>query len=484
MTLCSTSILSSALSLLLLTTGQGTANAQSNLPAPSGPTRYNRAPISNELLEVHLPRAVKRTLPNGVRVLVLEDHHAASISMIVYINGAGGLFDPADQPGLASMTAQMLSLGTSIRTSKQIAQATDTYAASLNVNAGSSSSTVSLSASGLSSNFDNWSPIVTDVLLHPSFPENELATAKQRQLSQLQSQASDAGFLANKYLRHTLYGDTPEGVVSATPESTKAFTAEALRSFYRLRYTPQSTIVVIGGDITPAKAFAFVSDALGAWPKTDLQVGLPPVTEVTAPRSVTLVDRPNSVQTNLVLGRLGIDRRDPDYVKLAVTNNILGSGAAGRLFMRLREEKSYTYGAYGSLDATDYRGVITANSEVRTQVTGGALDEFFHEFSRLGTEPVSLEELKRHKHSMVAMFALSLESPQTLMGDVFLQERYGFPEDYWDRYAAALATVSADDVMAMGKKYYSPETMEVIAVGDPEIKPVLAKWGDVKEIKP
>jgi predicted Zn-dependent peptidase len=85
---------------------------------------------------------------------------------------------------------------------------------------------------------------------------------------------------------------------------------------------------------------------------------------------------------------------------------------------------------------------------------------------------------------MVAVFALSLESPQALMGDVYLQERYGFPEDYWDRYAAALATVSADDVMAMGKKYYSLETMQVVAVGDPSIKPVLAKWGDVKEIEP
>jgi len=484
MTQRSTSILSFTLASFLLAMGQGIVSAQSNQPTSSGPTRYNRAPISNELLEVHLPRALKRTLPNGVRVLVLEDHHAATISLMVYVNGAGGLFDPADQPGLASMTAQMLSLGTSTKTSKQIAQATDTYAASLNVNAGPNSSTVSLSASGLSSNFDRWSSIATDVLLHPSFPENELASAKQRQLSRLQSQASNAGYLANKYLRHALYGDTPEGVVSATPESTKAFTAEALRSFYRLRYTPQNTIVVIGGDIAPGKAFAFASDALKAWPKTDLEIRLPQVTETTAPRSVTLVDRPNSVQTNLMLGRLGIDRRDPDYVKLAVTNNILGSGAAGRLFMRLREEKSYTYGAYSGLDAADYRGVMTASSEVRTQVTGGALDEFFHEFSRLGTEPVSLEELKRHEHSMVAVFALSLESPQALMGDVYLQERYGFPEDYWDRYAAELATVSADDVMAMGKKYYSPETMQVIAVGDPAIKPVLAQWGEVKEIKP
>lgn len=478
------SVLPSVLTLLLFAASPAIGNAQSNQPTTTGPTRYNRAPVSNDLLEVHLPHAIKRTLPNGIRVLVLEDHRAARISMMVYINGAGGLFDPADQPGLASMTAQMLSLGTSTRTARQIAQITDTAAASLQVNASSTSSTASLFASGLSSNFDSWFAVATDVLLHPSFPEEELTSVKRRQLSRLQTQESNPAFLAYKYLRRTLYGDTPEGIVSATPESTMAFTAEALRSFYKQRYAPQNTIMVIDGDITPAKAFAAISDAWKVWPKTDLQVSLPPVAKTTASRSITLVDRPNSVQTNLMLGRLGVDRRDPDYVKLAVTSNILGAGAAGRLFMRLREEKSYTYGAYSSLDASDYRGVILANTEVRTQVTADALDEFFHELGRLGTEPVGYVELQRHEHSMVAAFALSLESPQALMGSVYLQERYGFPEDYWDHYAAALATVTVGDVMAMGRKYYSPETMQVVAVGDPSIKPALVKWGFIAEVKP
>ena len=157
---------------------------------------------------------------------------------------------------------------------------------------------------------------------------------------------------------------------------------------------------------------------------------LPPVTTETAPRSITVVERPKSVQTNIAIVRLGIDRRDPDYLKLAVTNDILGVGAAGRLFMRLREEKSYTYGAYNTLDASEYRGVIAGSSEIRTAVTEGALDESFHEFTRLGAERVSDEELERYRHAMVPSFALSLESPQSLMSYVFTRVSNGFPAQY------------------------------------------------------
>jgi zinc protease len=472
------------LTAILLMLGPALARGQAAASAEAQLTRFNRAPVSDAILRVHIPRPVKQTLPNGLRVLVLENHRAAAINVNIYVDGAGGLFDPAGQPGLANMTGQMLSKGTAKLSAQDIARATDTQGAKLSVTTSSTSASASLSAGGLSFNFDRWFPIVADVLLHPTFPADELADAKQRQLSHLQSQQVSASFLATKFLRRTLYGDTPEGIVSATPASTSAFTVEAIRDFYARHYAPQNTILIIAGDITPAKAFAAVSDALKGWESSDLQVTIPSVTSETAARTVTLVDRPGSVQTNLILGRLAVDRRDPDYVPLMVANHILGSGPGGRLFMRLREEKSYTYGAYSTVDAGDYRGYVSAASEVRSSVTGGALDEFFNEFRRLGSEPVGAEELKRHEHSMVAVFALSLEVPASVLGYVYTQEHYGFSEDYWDRYAEQLAMVSTQDVMRMGTKYFSGDHMQVVAVGDPSIRPALAKWGDVQEVKP
>ena len=473
-----------ALMVTLLASGITPMRSQVAASTAPQPTRFNRAPVSNEILQVHIPGAVKQILPNGIKVFVLENHRAAEININIYVNGAGGLFDPSGQPGVSSMTAEMLSRGTSTLSAKDIARATDTLGASIDVNSTSTSANASILASGLSSNFDQWLPVIADILLRPSFPTNELEDAKRRDLSGLQAQQSSPSFLASKYFRKALYGDTPEGIVSATPASTAAFTVDAIRSFYMQHYSPQNTIVIVTGDITPVKAFGSVSAALKSWKRTGFQATIPPVTSETMPRSITLVDRSDSVQTNLVLGRLAIDRRNPDYVPLAVANHIIGSPAAGRLFMRLREEKSYTYDARSILDAGDYRGVIMATSQVRPPVTGGALDEFFNEFQRLGGELVSTEELKRHEHAMVAGFAISLESPRSLMTYVYTQEHYGCPDDYWDRYAAQIATVSAEDVMRMGKKYYSEDHMQIVAVVDPAIKPALAKWGEVQEVIP
>jgi zinc protease len=189
----------SLVSISILLAGSSAASLVQN--APVGLTRYNRAPVSNALLRVHLPRAVQRTLENGVKVLVLEDHRAAQIKIAMYIHGAGGLFAPTGQPGLASMTAQVLSLGTATMGAKQIVQTIDRDAASVSVYTSSSTPTAILSATGLSSNFHDWFPMVTNILLHPSFPADELSSAKQRQISQLQTKQSNSCFLATKYLR-------------------------------------------------------------------------------------------------------------------------------------------------------------------------------------------------------------------------------------------------------------------------------------------
>jgi zinc protease len=180
-------------SISILLAGSSAASLVQN--APVGLARYNRAPVSNELPRGHLPRAVQRTLENGVKVLVLEDHRATQIKIAIYIHGAVGLFDPTEQSGLASMTAQVLSLGTATMGAKQIAQTIERDAASVSVYTSSSSSTAILSATGLSLNFHDWFPMVTNILLHPSFPADELSSAKQRQISQLQVQQRNSGFM-------------------------------------------------------------------------------------------------------------------------------------------------------------------------------------------------------------------------------------------------------------------------------------------------
>ena len=443
--------------------------------------RLNKAPISNEVVRVHIPKPVKTTLANGVRVLILEDHRFPTVTTELLINGAGPLFDPAAQPGLSSMTVQLMRQGTATRNSKQLAEDIDTLGANINGTATAGSPEVSLTASGLSDNFDQWFAIAVDVLLHPSFPADELDQLKQRTLVQLRQQRSNPQFLAQERFAKALYGDThPAAVLAATNESVSKMTSEDLKKFYAERFAPQNAILAIAGDVKPAEVTAKLNKWLADWKKTDLKVSLPSVPAAQTSTKLFLVDRPGSVQTNLLLGNLAIDRRDPDYVPLQVMNDILGGSSAARLFMNLREDKGYTYGAYSRVQAQQYRGAIVANSEVRSDVTQGAVTEFFNEFRRVVDETVTAEELQKSKRSMVAQFALSMERPASIVNFALTSERYGFADDYWEKYPDQIMAVTPADVQRVAKKYLDPGAVQIVAVADAgKVKPMLEKWGSV-----
>jgi predicted Zn-dependent peptidase len=183
------------------------------------------------------------------------------------------------------------------------------------------------------------------------------------------------------------------------------------------------------------------------------------------------------------MGNLAIDRTSPDYPALVVLNEVLGAGSASRLFLNLREEKGYTYGVYSSIVARKYAGPWTAGGNLRTEVTDGAMTEFLRELNRIRDEKVPEDELDAARRSVVARFALSLESPQQMIAAAITRRAYKFPADYWDKYPAQIAAIKADDVQRVARKYIDPATMQVVAVGDAgKIKPVLEKYGPVEMV--
>jgi predicted Zn-dependent peptidase len=164
-----------------------------------------------------------------------------------------------------------------------------------------------------------------------------------------------------------------------------------------------------------------------------------------------------------------------------VLNEVLGASAASRLFLNLREEKGYTYGVYSNVIARKYAGPWTAGGDLRTEVTDGAMTEFLRELNRIRDEKVPEAELDAAKHSVVARFALSLESAQQLIGYAITRKSYNLPADYWDNYPAQIAAITAEDVERVAKKYINPATMQVVAVGDAaKIKGVMEKYGPVE----
>jgi zinc protease len=445
--------------------------------------RLNRAPVSKEILQVKLPRPVEAALSNGINVMILEDHRFPLVSVQFDINGAGPLYEPANQPGLAGATARMLEEGTKTRTSKQIAEQIDSLGASLSASAGFGSGTATLFASGLSDTFEQWFELAMDVLLQPNFPADELAQYKARAKPALLQQRSQPTFLANQTLSRALYGDYPAAVVSSTPESVDSLTSTMLADWHEKRYAPQNTILAISGDVHAATLIPKLRQWLAAWQRSKASVTFPPGPPPAAKGKVFLVDRPGSVQTTLLMGNLAIERSDPDYPALVVLNEVLGAGSASRLFLNLREEKGYTYGVYSNLIARKYAGPWTAGGDLRTEVTDGAMTEFLRELNRIRDEKVPEDELEAARHSVVARFALSLESPQQLIGYSITRKTYNFPADYWDKYPAQIAAITAEDVGRVAKKYINPATMQVVAVGDAsKIKTILEKYGPVEMV--
>jgi predicted Zn-dependent peptidase len=443
--------------------------------------RKNRAPINKEVLQPKIPKPSETTLPNGLTVLILEDHRLPMVNVQLQINGSGGLCEPTSSRGLAGFTAQLLREGTATRTSKQIAEDIDRLGASFSATATFTAMNTGVNASGLSENFDQWMPIVVDSLLHPSFPASELEILKQRTKAGLQAQRGNAAFLALERFNKAVYGDFPAATMSMTVETVDALKPETLAQWHHDHYLPQNTILAISGDVQTAALLAKLKQWFGEWQKTDVKPVFPTGPSPATMKRVFLVDRPNSVQTNLYMGNIAIDRRSPDYYALNVLNRILGGSAAARLFMNLRENKGYTYGAYSSFTAVSYAGAWNANSEVRTDVTDGAMTEFLVELNRIRDEKVPTTELEEAKRSIVASFALSLESPQTIMGYAVTRKIFGFADDYWDKYPAQIMGVTADDVQRVAQKYVNPATMQIVAVGDgTKIKSVMEKYGPVE----
>jgi zinc protease len=399
----------------------------------------------------------------------------------VQITGSGAIFDPTDRPGLAVVTAQMLTLGTTSRTSKQIAEDVDRLGASVFANSGFGSGATAVSASGLSDNFDQWFAVAVDVLLHPSFPEDELAKLKLRLKANLKQQRAQPGFLANERFNRAVYGNFPAAVTSMTDASIDAFSTAELKRWADGRYAPQNAILGISGDVDAKTLIPKLQKWFAEWQKNDASDKMPSKTTPTTAKQIYLVDRPNSVQTTITMGNIAIDRWDPDHPAMVVLDEIFGVGPQSRLFMNLRENKGYTYGVYSSFQPVKYAGAWRAGGDVRTEVTDGAMTEFLVELNRIRNEKVPTGELEDAKHAIVSAFALSLEQPAQLLTYAIIRKLYNYPADYWDKYPEHIMAVTSDDVQRVAQKYYNPETMQIVAVGDAsKIKSVMEKYGPVE----
>lgn len=449
-------------------------------PQQGSVTMKGRAPVSAEILKLKLPRPVEADLPNGIHLMLLEDHRVPLVTFQLQIPGAGGYFDPADQVGLAQMTATMMREGTAKQTTLQISEMLETKASTVTVSAGLSSLTSTVSGSSLSENFADTFALAADILLRPSFPQEEFDRYKTRTRTGLVQQRAQPGFLASERFSNLMYGSHPSGRVSLTPEGIDRVTREAMVGFHKSKYVPDHAVLAIAGDISMAQARKVIDAHLGGWARAGVpapQMSEPPA----APAGQAhLIDRPNSVQTTIWVGSPAISRTSPDYDIVTVMNQVIGGGPTGRLFTKLREERGYTYGAYSNISAAQFRGHWLASMDVRSEVTNDALTDLMAEIKAMREVSVPQKEFDDKRRGMIASFALRLESPDAVLANHITRWIYKLPADYWDKYPDRIMAVTQAQVQEAAKKYLDPARLQIVTVGEAaKIGDIVKKFGPV-----
>jgi zinc protease len=423
----------------------------------------SQAPAPLPPRPITIPAAHETVLSNGLKLVVVEDSRLPLISYRLAFR-VGGAFDPPGLPGLTDLLAGLLPEGTESKTSREIADEVARMGASLS--AGANSDYTIVAASALAPFNEQILDLMAEIVLQPSFPENEVELAKQNTKESLRQQRAQPSFLASEMVSRVMFGQHPYSVVAPTPESIDRSSRDEFVRFHREKLVPNSAVFFVVGVDNHQEIVKRLESLFSTWER-----GADLVTDFPAPPVrnkciAYLVDRPGSAQSNIVIANTGILRTSPDYFPLLLMHTVLGANASSRLFMNLREDKGYTYGAYTNLDARRTAGTFRATAEVRTPVTGDSLKEFFYELNRIRTDLVSEKEINDAKSYLTGVFPIRLETQEGLTDQLVQIKMLNLPGDYLQQYRNRVQAVTVAEIQRVATTYVKPDEAAVIIVGD------------------
>ncbi len=435
----------------------------------------SKLPASGPAPEIKIGEAETFTLANGLKVFVVKNTKLPRVSFTLVFDR-----DPileGDKAGLTTFIGDMMMGGTKNRTKDQLDQEIDFIGASL------SASATSVSVSSLKKHQSKVLELMADVLFNPVFPEAELEKLKKQSLTGLATTKDDPQAISSRLSNAVLYGKNHPYGESQTEQTTKNITLDDVKGYYQTYFKPNIAYLAIVGDIEKAEAQRVVNQYFGAWKKGVVPTFTYPMPVRAAKQAVALVDRSSSVQSVInVTQPVAMKIGDADYISSRLLNQILGGGSASRLFMNLREDKGFTYGAYSSIEADKLVGNISASASVRSEVTDSAVYEFVYEIKNLVEKGVTQEELDKAKAELAGSFGRSLEQPGTVATFALNTARYNLPKDYYATYLQKLNAYTVADINATAKRLIEPDKFIITTVGNgAEIKEKLAQFGEVVE---
>lgn len=438
------------------------APADAGASAPVAAPRV-AVPTPGPARDVHLPAVRSTTLANGLAVQLVE-YHTLPVLHLRLVVRAGSATDPANLPGLASLTGDMLREGTTTRTSAQIAEAIEFVGGSLSVSTSADVTVISVSV--LRDHAETALNLLADVIGRPTFPQVEINKLKRRETDRLQQSRNDPGWLTRRAFYQGLYGEAhPYGRFDTTPQVLARVTRADIVAFHRTRFVSGNMFLTVVGDVQPAAFDTLLNRTLGT-----LRRGTAPaVTIADAPaataRQIVLVDRPESAQSVIRIGNVSLRRADPDWVPFTVANQILGGGVSSRLFMDLRELRSLSYGVYARMGENVGASQWFAGGQVRTAVTSDAMHALFRHIECLTSEAAPDPELSMTRSYLTDSFALSIETPGNVADLLSGMRVFGLPADYYETLRARVMGVDAAASLATARRYIHPDHALVVVVG-------------------
>lgn len=414
------------------------------------------------------------TLPNGLKVFVVENHKLPRVTYSLILDR-----DPileGDKAGAISMVGPVLRGGTTSKTKDELDESIDRIGARISV------SSTSASASSLKKHNQALLELFADILFNPSFPEEELEKTKTQTISGLAAAKDDPNSILSVVSNAILYGKEHPYGESETEETVENIQIEDIKNYYDTYFRPNIAYLAIVGDITVAEAKTLVNTYFTNWEPKEV-----PTHEWHTPKApegihVNVVNRTASQQSVMnVTYPLELKPNNPDVIPVSVISRILGGGSSGRLFMNLREDKGYTYGAYGSVSPGRLVGTLSAGASVGTGVTDSAAHEFLYEIDRLSKGTITQEELDLAKAAIAGSFARSLEQPSTIANFALNTEIQDLPRDYYKNYLKNLDAVSLEQVNALAPHYVHTGKLYINVVGNADgFSEQMNRFGEVK----
>lgn len=423
-------------------------------------------PVPGAPREYHFPRFERRTLDNGVRLVVAPVEKLPLATVVVLID-AGAVCDPNGREGTAQLVAKLLVEGTTKYDGAELTEHFENLGASIDASADWDSAAVTMTA--LAEHLPAAFALLGEVIRTPAFRVREVERLKAERLAELLQLRAEPRGLADELFARFVYAPTSRYARSegGDEKSVDAIEREHLLSFYESRYQPGAVTVIVAGDVSVDAAEAMTRSAFGDWAKGEAARVVADDLPARRERAVHLIAKSDAPQSELRIGHVGIPRKHPDFFPVNVMNAVLGGLFNSRINLNLREVHAYTYGAFSGFEWRRQSGPFVVHTAVKSDITDAAAREILLEIDRIRAAAISVDELSLATSYLDGVFPIRFETTAAIAAALAVLVIHDLPEDYYARYREHVRSMTAEQILLAAQRYLHPESLQMVVVGDP-----------------